>query len=506
LSNSIVEESRESLAPSLTVVRTDVTGSLHPADPADAASSQSSGSVWQRKYALSLVLVDLAVSSCAGFLAYLLRFGGDHGKFLPEDVIFSIAFPVGLVLCVAAARGYESRFLGTGSDEYRKFVDGVLRYGALVAICSYAIKLHLSRGHVVIAFALAGVLGLLGRRVARNVLRRRRRRGLCRHNVIVVGREASIAELARQLAQDADSGFNVVGACLDRPTGLRVDGVPVLGNTDEIVSVVKRSDADTLAISPWSDVSQAQLRSIAWELEGSGVSILVAPRVADIAAPRVHVRPVAGLPMLHVGEPEFSGSRRVLKSSLERVVAAVALIVLGPVLLSVAAAVRLTSPGPALFKQRRVGSHGREFTILKFRTMYSDAERRLHEVSQLNESDGLLFKIRDDPRVTRIGRLLRRWSVDEAPQLLNVLFGTMSLVGPRPPLPSEVAKYTPDVARRLLVKPGLTGLWQISGRSDLSWDEAVRLDLYYVENWSPALDVSILWRTIFAVFASRGAY
>jgi exopolysaccharide biosynthesis polyprenyl glycosylphosphotransferase len=503
LSNSITEQFRQSTAAALTVVRVG-DGAAPPPSPHIASNVRRM--TWQRKYGLSLVLVDLAVSSCAAVVAYLVRFGSTSGRHFPGEVLFSLAFPVGFVLSIAAARGYEARFLGTGSDEYRKFVDGLLRYGAIVAVCSYAIKLQLSRGDVVIAFALAGVLGLLGRRVGRNLLRRRRRRGSCLHNVIVVGRERSVAELTRQLGGDADCGFNVVGACLDRAAGRWIEDVPVLGTTDEIVSVLRTSNADTLAISPWSDVSQAQLRSIAWELEGSGVSILMAPRLTDIAAPRIHVRPVAGLPMMHVGEPEFSGSRRVLKGALERLIAAATLIVLGPALLLTALAVRLDSPGPALFRQRRVGSYGREFTILKFRTMHVDAEHHLHEISPLNESDGLLFKIRQDPRVTRVGRILRRWSIDEAPQLLNVLFGAMSLVGPRPPLPSEVAKYTPDVARRLLVKPGLTGLWQISGRSDLSWEEAVRLDLYYVENWSPALDLSILWRTTFAVIASRGAY
>jgi exopolysaccharide biosynthesis polyprenyl glycosylphosphotransferase len=500
LSNSITERHRQSTAPELTVVRAGA--AARP--PARNVPSQRIS--WQRKYGWWLVLVDLGVSSCAAFVAYFVRFGGISWRHLPEEALFSIAFPVGFALSVAAARGYEARFLGSGTDEYRKFVDGVLRYGAIVAVASYAIKLHLSRGDVVIAFALAGVLGLLGRRVGRNLLRRRRRRGSCLHNVIVVGRERSIAELTRQLSRDPDCGFNVVGACLDRAVDRWIDGVPVLGNTDEIVSVLRASGADTLAISPWSDVSQAQLRGIAWELEGSGVSIVMAPRLTDIAAPRIHVRPVAGLPMMHVGEPEFSGSRRVLKAAIERIIAAVALLVWGPVLLLIALAVRLDTPGPALFKQRRVGSHGREFTIFKFRTMHVDAENRIQEISRLNESDGLLFKIREDPRVTRVGRILRRWSIDEAPQLINILFGTMSLVGPRPPLPSEVAQYTPDIARRLLVKPGLTGLWQISGRSDLSWEEAVRLDLYYVENWSPALDLSILWKTTFAVIASRGAY
>jgi FlaA1/EpsC-like NDP-sugar epimerase len=229
LSNSITEQSRQSTAPELTVVRADA------AARPPARNVPSRRSSWQRKYGWWLVLVDLGVSSCAAFVAYFVRFGGISWRHLPEEALFSIAFPVGFALSVAAARGYEARFLGSGTDEYRKFVDGVLRYGAIVAVSSYAIKLHLSRGDVVIAFALAGVLGLLGRRVGRNLLRRRRRRGSCLHNVIVVGRERSIAELTRQLSRDPDCGFNVVGACLDRAVDRSIDGVPVLGNTDEIV-------------------------------------------------------------------------------------------------------------------------------------------------------------------------------------------------------------------------------------------------------------------------------
>ncbi|MEP6463266.1 MAG: exopolysaccharide biosynthesis polyprenyl glycosylphosphotransferase, partial [Frankiaceae bacterium] len=234
---------------------------------------------------------------------------------------------------------------------------------------------------------------------------------------------------------------------------------------------------------------------------------LVAPAITDIAGPRISIRPVAGLPLLHVDHPEFTGARRIIKGGFDRVVALAAVVVLAPILLGIALAIRTTSPGPALFRQRRVGRKSEQFTIYKFRTMRTDAEAALPGLAAANEqTDGVLFKMRKDPRITRLGAVLRRYSVDELPQLLNVLRGQMSLVGPRPPLPAEVAQYTDDVYRRLLVKPGLTGLWQVSGRSDLPWEEAVRLDLDYVENWSLPLDLAILWRTGAAVLASRGAY
>jgi exopolysaccharide biosynthesis polyprenyl glycosylphosphotransferase len=226
----------------------------------------------------------------------------------------------------------------------------------------------------------------------------------------------------------------------------------------------------------------------------------------DVAGPRTTIRPVDGLPLLHVEHPKLSGGRRLVKELFDRLVAGTALILLSPLLLAIGLAIRFTSPGPALFRQARVGKDGTTFGVYKFRSMYADAEARLAELRRLNEHDGVLFKIRDDPRVTRLGKHLRRYSLDELPQLLNIVRGQMSLVGPRPPLRSEVDQYADDVHRRLVVKPGLTGLWQVSGRSDLSWDESVRLDLRYVENWSLAMDLLILWRTAFAVVKSSGAY
>jgi len=255
-----------------------------------------------------------------------------------------------------------------------------------------------------------------------------------------------------------------------------------------------------------SETAAEYLRRLSWQLEGTGLELLVAPGLIEVAGPRLHIRPLEGLPLLTVESPRLEGWRRLVKSAFDRTVAAVALLVLAPVLLGLAVAVRATSEGPVLYRQQRVGAHGRTFTMLKFRSMVVDAERKLDELRAANISDGPLFKIRQDPRVTPVGRWLRRLSLDELPQLVNVLTGSMSLVGPRPPLPDEVACYEGPVGRRLLVKPGLTGLWQISGRSDLPWEEAVRLDLRYVENWSLALDALILWKTGSAVLRSRGAY
>jgi exopolysaccharide biosynthesis polyprenyl glycosylphosphotransferase len=233
---------------------------------------------------------------------------------------------------------------------------------------------------------------------------------------------------------------------------------------------------------------------------------VVSPGIVEVAGPRLSIRPFAGLSLLHLERPVLRGSRRVFKVLFDYAVAAALVVALSPVMLFLAGLIRCTSRGPALFRQTRVGTRGREFTVYKFRSMVTDAEARLCELAHQDEGNGVLFKMRSDPRVTRVGNLLRRYSLDEIPQLLNVLRGNMSLVGPRPPLPSEVAGYSADEIRRLRVRPGMTGLWQVSGRSDLTWEESLRLDLRYVDNWSMSLDLSILWRTFRAVIKGSGAY
>ena len=325
-----------------------------------------------------------------------------------------------------------------------------------------------------------------------------------------MGSHEEVTALTDQLAREPYAGFRVVATALPDVEGRRVllDGalVPDVGPARDLADRLAATGADTVAVAGTGALSSRELRELSWALEGRGIDLVVAPAITDVAGPRISIRPVAGLPLLHVEEPTFGGVKRVVKGALDL---GLALLVLAVALLPgllVALLIRLDSPGPVFYRQERVGRDGRTFRIWKFRSMSVDAEQRLAELRGANEHDGPLFKIREDPRITRVGAVLRKYSVDEAPQLLNVLFGTMSLVGPRPPLASEVAEYEQHVRRRLLVKPGMTGLWQVNGRSDLPWEEAVRLDLYYVENWSVTLDLLILFKTARTVVAGRGAY
>jgi exopolysaccharide biosynthesis polyprenyl glycosylphosphotransferase len=285
-----------------------------------------------------------------------------------------------------------------------------------------------------------------------------------------------------------------------------VAAVPVCGGLERIQSAVSDLAADTVAVLACPELNGVRLRELAWQLEKTGTGLCVAPAILDVAGPRTTIRPVAGMPLLHVDHPELTGLRWVIKGMFDRVFAAAALIMLAPLMALIALAIRRGDGGTAIFRQTRVGKDGRPFMVCKFRTMVVDAEQRRAALLAHNDGDGLLFKMRNDPRITAVGRSLRKYSLDELPQLWNVLKGDMSLVGPRPALPAEADLYGSYVRRRLVVKPGITGLWQVSGRSDLAWDEAVRLDLRYVENWSFALDLQILWKTGSAVVLGPGAY
>jgi exopolysaccharide biosynthesis polyprenyl glycosylphosphotransferase len=325
--------------------------------------------------------------------------------------------------------------------------------------------------------------------------------------VLLVGSLAETAGVCAAVMRAPAAGLLPVGILVTEriPTHKAPDSpVPVFGDGD-MLTLVRDLRADTVAVCSAARSEGGELRRLAWQLEGTGVDLVVAPQLTDIAGPRVHVRPVEGLPLLHVEEPKLSGVAWLLKNVLDRIISALALVALLPLFLFVSLLIRLSDRGPAFFRQSRVGREGKVFKVVKFRTMYPNAEERLAQLVDQNESDGLLFKIKDDPRITPIGRFLRSTSLDELPQLINVLRGEMSLVGPRP-LPADDGDFLGDVRRRLLVKPGITGLWQVSGRSETSWDDAVRLDLYYVDNWSLAFDMVIMWRTVGVVLRRRGAY
>jgi len=351
-------------------------------------------------------------------------------------------------------------------------------------------------------------IDLVARYALRKRLHRLRDSGGCMRRAVAVGHPQAVADLVNELRREPYHGLTVIAACL-AGAALRPDeiaGVPVLGGLDDVISAVRGSDADTVAVLACPELKPVQLRQLSWELEKTDTDLCLAPALLDVAGPRTSVRAAAGLPLLYVDHPDLSGLRQVIKGLFDKVAAASALLLLAPLMLTIALMIRLEDGGPALFKQVRVGKDGRPFRLYKFRTMVPEAEQQKAALQLHNEAAGVLFKIRDDPRITKIGSRLRRWSLDELPQLINVLLGHMSLVGPRPALPEEAAKYGDYVRRRLAVRPGLTGLWQIHGRSDLSWDEAVRLDLRYVENWSLAFDLLILWKTWPAVARGHGAY
>jgi exopolysaccharide biosynthesis polyprenyl glycosylphosphotransferase len=447
---------------------------------------------------------DFGVAAVSAAGALLIRFG------LHPPVIYlvlSLALPVLWVIALSLFGGYGARFIGSGSDEFRKVLNAGWSLIAGLALGSYAANHELSRVYLAISMSAIIGLDLLVRYLRRKRLHRLRAQGLFMSSVVAVGYPAAVANLINELRRDHYHGLQVVAACLaGGSTATEVAGIPVVGQLDDTADVVRRCGADTVAVLSCPEMDGVKLRRLAWELEKTGTDLCVAPALLDVAGPRTTVRPTAGLTLLHVDHPQLSGPRQVLKDLIDRCVAAVALLLLSPLMLAIAVSIRLSDRGPALFRQTRVGKDGATFSMYKFRTMVVDAEQRLAGLRELNEFDGVLFKMRRDPRITKIGARLRKWSLDELPQLFNVLLGDMSLVGPRPPLPDEAARYADHVRRRLVVKPGLTGLWQVSGRSDLSWDESVRLDLRYVENWSLALDLQILWKTIAVALRGSGAY
>jgi exopolysaccharide biosynthesis polyprenyl glycosylphosphotransferase len=459
---------------------------------------------WERYYLRKAALADFGCAIMGVFAAAQLRFGN---QVTGTYVALSLALPLLWLGAVWLAGGYDVRFIGTGSDEFRKVLNAGVGLTAAIALFSYAINLELSRAYVLIALPSTTVLDLVTRFTIRKRLHRQRAAGRCLLSVVAVGHEAAVADLVKELGRDRYHGLTVVGACVAHPSECdEVAGVPVYGGLGDVTAAVNAFGADTVAVLACPEMDGIRLRSLAWELEKTDTDLCVSPALLDVAGPRTTIRPTAGLTLLHVDHPQLSGVRLVIKDLFDRFVAAAALILLFPLLAVLGVMIWLHDHGPVLFTQTRVGKDGRVFKIYKFRTMVVDAEQRREQLLTRNDTDGVLFKLRNDPRITAVGAHLRRWSVDELPQLLNVLFGHMSLVGPRPALPDEAARYAEHVRRRLVVKPGLTGLWQVNGQSDLSWDESVRLDLRYVENWSLALDLQILWKTISVMMRGSGAY
>jgi exopolysaccharide biosynthesis polyprenyl glycosylphosphotransferase len=461
---------------------------------------------WQPRYVARCIAADATAALISGAAAYLLHFGSKvHGDYLA----FTGLLPLVWLLAVSLNRAYEPRFLGVGSEEFRRVMRAGIAMIAIVSFSAYATSIQVARHYVLISLPLVTVLTVAERYAIRQWLHRRRANGEYLHRVVVVGHELPVLEMLRRLGDERYHGLQVVAACLPLPgqrPSLMERGVPVVGGFGSVAQAVRLTDADTVAVLASPDLGPEQLRRLAWELEPTGADLMVAPSLVEVAGPRLSIRPVSGLPLLQVEQPQFAGGRRIVKSTFDRTLALGAVAALSPLLIGIALAVRLSSRGPAFFTQQRIGRDGVPFTMIKFRSMVVDAEQQREQLIGNSDRDGLMFKMHADPRITKVGRVLRRFSLDELPQLWNVVKGDMSLVGPRPPLPQEYEAYHDAVHRRLRVRPGLTGLWQVSGRADLTWEESVRMDLRYVDNWSIALDLQILWKTARAVLRGSGAY
>ena len=458
---------------------------------------------WLVRYTASLVAGDL-LAVVAAVLAALALAGATT-----VAVGTALALVVLWPALVTMSGGYAERRLGAGGDEFRRvLLSGVLAV-AVLSTSAVVFSLPGLRAFVLVGAPVATGLSLLGRLVLRNRLHGARRNGSMTKQVVVVGREIAVADLVRRLRRDPAAGLTVVGACVPDPRNaglLAGEGVRVLAGMQDAVAALEAVRADAVVVASASETAGQYLRDLSWRLEGTNIEILVAPGLVEVAPERLQVRPTTTFPLIHVREPEFRGMRRVVKSVFDRCLATVLLVLGAPVFLLLALAVRCTSSGPVFYRHRRVGMRGQEFELLKFRSMVVDADQQVEQLMALNEGNDVQFKMRRDPRVTKVGALLRRSSLDELPQLINVIRGDMSIVGPRPHVTREVEQYGPDMHRRLLVKPGITGLWQVSGRSNLTWDESVELDVRYVENWSLSLDLRILWRTGRAVLKAAGAY
>ena len=463
-----------------------------------------------RSVQLALIVLDFFMVSVASVLAIVLR--NTLPMFTDDSQAQALIAPVALLtiptwlLLLMAFGAYSIDQLGAGVREYKSILVPSLVLAAIVAQAAFLFRYSVSRGYYVMLIVFGTALLLIGRYAARRLLQYARRHGRLQTRTLLLGHARQIDALVTVLRREAWTGYGPVGALTPNREPVRSADLPILGTPDDVRAVAVETRAHAIVFAEGSFGSSVEFRRLAWELEDSQLQLIVAPTLADISAERLDVRPVGGLPLVFVERPQAIEASRWVKRVFDLVGAAFSLILATPAMIIAAIAIKLEDRGPILFRQERTGRHGIAFGCYKFRSMVTNAEELKATLAGQNESDGVLFKMANDPRITRVGRFIRRFSIDELPQLFNVLAGQMSLVGPRPALPSEVSQYSDDVARRLHVRPGMTGLWQVSGRSDLSWEETVRLDLYYVDNWSLLQDLNILAKTAGAVLRPNGAY
>jgi exopolysaccharide biosynthesis polyprenyl glycosylphosphotransferase len=497
-------------APKLRLV--DQPASTHTHIPIDTPSS---GLIWARRYRTKLRLTDVAVIVLAVGVALVSRFGVDGipavpGSFSANYWLVSLLIVATWLTTLEVFHTRDSRVVGAGATEYKQVINASAVSFGMLAIAFHILHIDIARLYFVLALPLGIIALALERWLWRKWLLHQRKFGHYLSRVIVVGNRDDVEYVVSQIDTKSGAAYYIVGAALEDGVGAEIKAgarmVPIVADFDNVAAAAAAMSVDTVIVAGQPSGGSSYIRNLGWDLEGTSAELVLSSRLTDVAGPRIHFRPVDGLPLIHVEIPRFEGGRHALKRTLDIVTAAVAIVFLLPVLATVAALIKLDSRGPVFFRQERCGRNGETFRMIKFRSMVQTAEDDLSGLLDQNEASGVLFKIRNDPRITNIGRVLRKYSLDELPQLWNILVGEMSLVGPRPPLPEEVQVYETHVHRRLYIKPGLTGMWQVNGRSHLSWEDSVRLDLYYVENWSLTGDLMIIWRTVKTIIRPVGAY
>lgn len=474
---------------------------------------------WRTRYVRRLLVTDIAVVSAAvllaqfGTLEWSKSWAFDwEPHFQGRHTAISVAIVLAWLAFLSASDTRSPRVIGTGGAEYRKLVSSSLHLFGLIAIVSLTMKFDLTRNYLSIALPL-GLLGLvLTRFLWRRHAARRRAVGGYQRSVLVVGSAAAARSMAMAFSRHQMFGYHVVGVCVsDRPedagrSEIEVGGrtIPIVGDDRSVVRAARRTGADTVAVMATDHLGPQDIRTMAWDLHAFGAELIVAPGVFNISETRMTSQLLAGMPMLHIEKPQYDRAMSIRKAIFDILFATVALIFVAPIMIAIAAAVKFTSKGPVFYLSERIGVDGKPFRMIKFRSMQADAERQVGAL--IDGANPLFFKMKQDPRVTPVGQFLRKYSLDELPQFFNVLRRDMSVVGPRPQVRREVHSYDGIMRRRLLVKPGVTGLWQVSGRSDLTPAESVELDLSYVENWSMSLDVGIIVKTVNTVARGDGAY
>lgn len=472
---------------------------------------------WEKVYRQALRFCDAVIVSLAMLSAHLLRSTNlaeapnVQADFHLPYVHLSILVAVVWYAALGLAHSRDRRVLGVGIDEFQRVFHASWQVFAAVAIVAYLTKAEVARGYLAVAFPMGLFLLLAARYTLRTQLHRMRRHARCMHRVLIVGNPDKAETLVADLTNDARAGFQVVGLCLpdgEQRGSTPESSIPILGHIADVIDIARATGADTIAVTGADAITSQTVRELGWQLEGTGTYLVLVPALTDVAGPRMITSPISGTTLVQLDSAHFTGPKHVTKAVFDWVTALIITVILAPVLAIITLLVWMTSGRPVLYKQERIGLDGRPFKMLKFRSMVPDAHLRLAEVLEAEgvTEVGMFYKPKNDPRVTPVGRVLRRFSLDELPQLFNVLRGEMSLVGPRPQIDKEVEQYDHVASRRLLVKPGLTGLWQVSGRSELTAEEGIRMDVYYVENWTVFGDLLILARTAKAMLVGEGAY